>query len=520
MILFIPVGILLFFTLIVTILGRARFNIIQSWIASLIAAILAWSGFLIIKLTGSVDWSSSYVNFNGLQDILVKFQVDEINWIFGLLLISLLVALLFNESNRITDKNNLNTWSGFMVITALGMLVIMARSLLAFIFASTLLDIGLLSLQLISQKVNDQKNNSVLSFIFHSIGTFLILFGMVNVGNENLLLMFVGAIFRSGDFTFIVGNQVNSQSKPGQLFFTDVVVPLTTLAFFYGNGISIEDFAGKNFIISIWFILGISQLFKVFTIKDVALKQKAWSAAFAWLGFYLILSGNISAVIPFSIVFITLGGVQSFSIQKKPGIRIALLLLSLGLIGFPYTPSYGLWVFPGLQQPVFFIILYDLFLVFLLSTVFYKLIFWPEAKKHKEDWVGIVSTASPLLLLVVSWFLEFWVKPFSIDQTAFIYPGLFSILLGLFGVAGKIAKIKKVFLRFKSKYELTIRQVIHWLMILFSFKWVVQLLSSINKIISELVSLFTRVLDGEGGLLWAFVFLILLSTVLMTNRIP
>jgi hypothetical protein len=520
MILFIPVGILLVFALVVTILGRARFNVIQSWIASLIAAISAWSGFLTIKLTGTFDWSSLYINLNGFRDVLVKFQVDEKNWVFGLLLISLLVSVLFNETNRITDRNNLDTWSGFMVITAVGLLVIMSRSLLAFIFAVTLLDIGLLSLQLISRKSNDQRNPSVLSFIFHSIGTFLILFGMVNTGNENLLLMSIGAIFRIGDFSFIVGYQENSESNPGQLVFTDIIVPLTTLAFFYGNGISIGDFSGKDFIISLWFVLGISLLIKVLTNKDDVWKQKAWTESFAWLGFYLILSDNTSAVIPFSIVFIALGGVNSFSIQRERGIRISLILLAFGLIGFPYTPSYGLWLFPGVQKPDFFLIVYDLFLVFLLPTVFYKLISKTEAKKHKEDWVGIVSSASPLLLLVVSWFLDFWLKPISIGYKDFVYPGLLLILFGLIVVAGKISKLKKAILRFKSRYDLTIHQVLQWVSIIFSFRWALRFFSSINKIISELVNLFTRVLDGEGGLLWAFVFLILLSTVFMTNRTP
>jgi hypothetical protein len=520
MILFIPVGILLVFALIVIILGRTRFNIIQSWITSLIAAILAWSSFLIIKLMGIIDWSSSYLNINGLQDVLVRFKIDERDWVFGILLISLLIAFLLNETIRISDKKNPDNWSRFIVITALGLMVIMARSLLAFIFTSTLLDLGVLIHKLISQKSTEQNNTPVLSFVLHSIGTLLILFGMASAATENLFLIIVGALFRIGDFSSFVDSNVKTAMKYSQMDFADFVIPLSTLAFFYENEISIGAFSGKYLIISIWCILGIALLIKAFTNKEAVLKQKAWIDSFSWLGFFLILSGNTHAIIPFSIVFITLGGVQSFSIIRKRGISIGLFLLALGLIGFPYTPSFGVWLLVDVQKPDFFFIVNDLFLVFLFSKVFNKLIDNSTIEKTKEDWIGIVSTASSIFLLLVAWTLEFWLKPISIDHTDYFYPGLFLILYTLLFVVGKIANVKKFFQRFKSRYGLALQQVIHWLSILLSFKWVLRLFSAINKIIAELVNLFTRVLDGEGGLLWAFVFLILLSTVLMANRIP
>lgn len=518
--LFIPVGILLVFALIVIILGRIRFTLIQSWIVSLVAAVLAWSSFFVIKLTGIINWSSSYANVVGLQGVLVRFQLTERNWIFGILLISFLIALLFNESNLINDKNNSEKWSGYLIITALGLMAIMAGSLLAFIFSSTLLDIGVLTFRLILQKTTDQKNTPVLSFIFRSVGTFLILFGMASVGNENLFLICVGAMFRIGDFSSFMDENVEISPKNGQMVFTDLVVPISLLAYFYGNEISISAFTGKNFLITLWSILGVVLLIKGYSSKEELLKHKAWSDTFAWLGFFLILNGSTSAIIPFTMVFISLWGLMNFSIQRRRGIGIGIFILGLGLIGFPYTPSYGLWLLVGQHKPGIYFVIYDLFLVFLLFTAFNKLTFEETKEKSKEDWVGIVSTSSLVFLLIVDWFLELWLKQISINQIEFVLPVLFLILFTSSFVVGKINRIKRIILRLKSTYGLRFQHVMHWLVILFNFKWVLNFFSLINKIISEVVNLFTRVLDGEGGLLWAFVFLILLSTVLMVNRIP
>jgi len=520
MILFIPVGILICFGLVLAILGRTRFNIIQSWITALIAAISALSGFLIIKFTGIAAWSSAYLNSTRLNNISIKFQISDSNWIFGILLVSLLISYFFNETKQISDKHIVDFWSGALVITAFGLLVILAKSLLAFIFASLVLDIGLLALQLITQKGDEEKRISLINFIFHSIGTFLLLVGMINTGKESSLLMSVGILFRFSDFSSILSDGYYPITNPSQFFFGNLIVPLSTLAFFYGNGITISNFTGISIVLTIWFFFAVSQSIKFFSSKDSLLKQKTWSESFIWLGLYLILTGNTNTIIPFTIALITLSGIQLFFLQRNRLMKISVFILALGFVGFPYTPSYGFWLYPGAQKPVFFLIIYNLILFYLLLSFLYELLFTTKSPKSKEDWTGLFLAGGPVFLLVTSWLLVLWLKPMRIDPLGFIWPSLLMIIYALLFIVKKIAKIQNIFLRLNSKYELTLQKLVRRLLILFSFKWVIKLISAMSKMISELVTLFTRVLEGEGGLLWAFVFLILLSTFFVSSRTP
>lgn len=54
---------------------------------------------------------------------------------------------------------------------------------------------------------------------------------------------------------------------------------------------------------------------------------------------------------------------------------------------------------------------------------------------------------------------------------------------------------------------------------LLKFKWLVNLFKAINRIVEWLVTSTIRMLEGEGGLLWALVFLVLITSIIVTYRI-
>ncbi|HRS74664.1 MAG TPA: hypothetical protein P5282_06965, partial [Anaerolineaceae bacterium] len=55
---------------------------------------------------------------------------------------------------------------------------------------------------------------------------------------------------------------------------------------------------------------------------------------------------------------------------------------------------------------------------------------------------------------------------------------------------------------------------------IFSLTWLMKLFTAIGSILSSAVNIFVRVLEGDGGVLWSFLFLVLLVSLMITRQVP
>ena len=124
MILFIPVFILLLFGITIQVLGRTRLNVVQTWIFTIFGAILAWLTFILIKVLGVDPLVTSYITSETSLKFQTIFLVDDKNWMYGFLLLTLLITVLFLDSSRLTWKNNLIAWSCALIVGAAGVLAL------------------------------------------------------------------------------------------------------------------------------------------------------------------------------------------------------------------------------------------------------------------------------------------------------------------------------------------------------------------------------------------------------------
>ncbi|HPD63405.1 MAG TPA: hypothetical protein PLP77_08415, partial [Anaerolineaceae bacterium] len=55
---------------------------------------------------------------------------------------------------------------------------------------------------------------------------------------------------------------------------------------------------------------------------------------------------------------------------------------------------------------------------------------------------------------------------------------------------------------------------------IFSLTWLMKLFTAFGSILSSAVNIFVRVLEGDGGVLWSFLFLVLLVSLMITRQVP
>ena len=200
MILFIPVFILLLFGITIQVLGRTRLNVVQTWIFTIFGAILAWLSFILIKVLGVDPLVTSFLTSESSLKFQTIFLVADKNWVYGFLLLTLLITVLFMDSSRLTWKNNLTAWSGALIIGAAGLLASMSGSVIAFLLTSATIDIFSLSSQIIFQREERSIRRAITDFVLRVTGSFLIMAGLVLNGEPDVLMVSAGLALRLGVF--------------------------------------------------------------------------------------------------------------------------------------------------------------------------------------------------------------------------------------------------------------------------------------------------------------------------------
>ncbi len=234
---------------------------------------------------------------------------------------------------------------------------------------------------------------------------------------------------------------------------------------------------------------------------------------------FILLSGNKQAIVSFAIVFVLSSAIQSLITRSSTVFKIGISVLLIGAIGLPYTPSYGIWLSSSLILSDFYLVCYNLFLALGLVYAFFFTQWKANIEQKMEKWAAAIAKISPVFLLIVIWILGFWLKSGEISVIDFLLPIILIVLIVFIFFANRSERFIEFKERLMQGQNIFISRIGGLILRIIDLNWILVFLSWINKLFGEVTRILTLVLDGEGGLLWAFVFLILISTILVTNRL-
>lgn len=519
MVLFIPILFLFLFGIGIQILGRMRFNIVQSWIFAIIGSVLAWVSYLIVRIFASGQISTPFFPSGTSGDFQIIFSVGDKNWVFGFLWLSLLIPIMLMDSRRLTEKNNLNTWSGTLLIGASGLLAIMSGSVIGFLLVSALLDIQIFASHINIQKEELEVRRAIFEILFRIIGTLFLMFGFKLNGEIDFLLTSIGLALRSGVIPLASELSRTVTIRSNLLTLLGLVAPITCFAFMNQMQVTKVEFQGKSILVIILIFFIISNILKVLTKQQSQNGIRAWISAFSGLAVIQLINGGFELIQPLAIVFAILGALFSFQLYGSSRLKIAIIILMVCMIGLPYTPSYGIWL-PGLLDGLtFHSFFYQVTLLFLMLVVFHSIISMPEKNDKKESWLEITTAMSPVILLISPWLLEIWFLSKISNNFNLVSPAIFLAILAFLIYFDRSEKTKVFLKRYLDSNKRFINFITSILEDILSLNWIPRGLKIANQGLSKIINIFVRVLEGDGGLLWAFVFLILISSILLSYRI-
>jgi hypothetical protein len=459
----------------------------------------------------------------GEINISLQFALNPQNWILVLSLFAFNLSFFLTGIARLDVKNDLRRWIFQLLLLAFSFLALISADLWSVVLLWTVLDLLELAYHhFILKEVNERFYFR--KFIIKSLGSILLIWNIAFLSRSgfNSLLngivastpttsIFLAALMHSGMFPLNIESKKPTEEKSSELLLTVFSVSSFVVSFSVVTSLPAPELP-----LAISFILSIlSYLLIIFSlIQWILIKELNNSIQFLLLGescgfIFLYFSGAIQnitytlALLPLSILWLVLFTHRSKNLLIFPVISTFFTTgLPLSLIAFGPRGFIGNGISFGMVVLIFSQIL---FLIGYLKYAFEK----NEKFNELEAWYQAAYLAGLFLSFLSVAAIIFYSRTTFSSEIQFWWIGVTVLTLGLLGYLFSI----KIFYKEKAPiFSWQARLTSIWKFL--SFEWLFNIFSFVESKVSGFVNGFSRLMEGEGGIMWALVLLILIFTVL------
>jgi hypothetical protein len=506
-----------------TILGLNRFNLRPGyfWFLASGATITAWVLILISWSPEPVyyplmNWGKSTLFFAS-----PGFLLDGYSWPFAVVITTLLTAVMLTDAARVWDIRP-SIWGADLAIAGAGLLSVFAANPLTLLLAWATIDLTETSTLLSQLTSSDQREQVVVSFSARIVGILLVIAAIIrsHTLGVNLVSWDVPAAV-SGYLILAAGLRLGVL-PPHQPFLQEPplrrglgtmvrLVPVaaslvlltrvaeagssaewalgltiaSALALVYGGAgwlFARNELDGRPF----W-IFGMSSLAVVGAVRGLPSVSQAWGL------------GNLIA-----------GGLIFLYSTRRPRYLWLPALSLLTISGLPFTPLWrGFSLFKDWN--LVFSMVFSLGIAFLLLGYFRHSFSVIGSGDEIESWARVLYPVGLAVLPLVFWGVAWSLSWFHLAQLGHLTVEwwLGAILLCL--VSGIW------YLLYRGPVRLTLD--LSRLQRIFTLRWLYRILWGIYRPTSKLVIYLAGLMEGQGGVFWAVLILILLVTVIVQRSI-
>jgi hypothetical protein len=519
----VPIGLNLLSSIVIFILSRLKINIGRVWLTASLLSLSNWGvifGFRwLYPLTLEIP---HWLPFGDVLQRSISFQIDNYSWPLLLALCAIQSAVIITDSARLDDIPSPSVWAGVFIVYTVGLLAVLANSVIAFVLVWALVD-GIEFIVLIrTSNTNEQINEIVVSTAVKILGLFFLIIGVlishgqdspIQINQENNLGLFVliAVGLRLGVIPFnlpFVSGSTNRRSLGNAIRMISVS---TSVILLLRIPIGILDDSLRNVLLTFTVIGIFFGSIMWYGVKSELEGRPYWIITMAGFAIYSALNLNQLALLEWTMALMLGGSVLFLYSTRGRRLTVIPLVAILGIVGLPFTPvAYG-WqgviVSGGFFRNVLLIFSMCLVLLGYLSHATIQ----TTLLSKKERWIWITYPMGLILLILTQW-LVFLLSDLSWYSAGVIYASLVAFLLPLIFFF--------LFQRYfsNSEYQEFLRGILRPVGKIFtevlSLRWVYRLLWTILGLIQKIVNAFTNLLEGQGGIIWVIVFLIMFITLI------
>ncbi len=537
MILLLPVGLLLSAALAITILERFKPRFGTSWLVASASCIISWLVIFILRLRlpttlDVLSWQYLDLNLAGQ----FSFLLDYDSWPFALALITITLAVILTDAARTRYDSSPRSWSASLLITGLGLLALISGTSLSLMAALVVVDL-LELIYLFHLPDADRFNFHIITGYAVKTASILCLltgtaigwgtsgsFDLTEIPQSAGFLFLLGAVLRLGVFPLNLPflNDPELRRGTGNIIrLAPIAVSLSLLARLPVNLLTDSTLPWLPLINGLLTVSVLYAAIRWVTAEDEINGRPFWILAWAGLAVFSTLNSapsaslawGLSLLLPGSLLFLYFPRVQRMNFLQFFGV--------ISLSGLPLTPSASGWAglaANGITVWTFLLIIAHAIMV--LGYLSRSLKPGGEAGAL-EQWSRIVFPLGLIIIIQASVTLGLIGWPGSLTMGVW-WMGLGSFLL----VSASIYLVKKYQLTppytqviFESKFITKIRQITIKLTPIVNLTSMYKLGQTISRLFAKIIHSISSLLEGEGGILWAVLLLLLLISVLTGRSI-
>lgn len=487
------------------------------WLIAAIGSLLAWFSILVIR----VNIPQTIRLFEWQPDWLYPFTpellLDQYSWSYALCLATLTLSVILTDVVRrpVTDWSS---WVGGLLLTALGVSAVLAGNLLALILFWTAIDLVELLILLGQLNRSESRERVIVAFSVRLTGTFLLIWAVVSASSaesvlgflqitpQTSLVLLVAAGLRLGVLPINQPyrreiTQKQSLGTIGRMVAAAASLILVTRTAVFGVP---ESMTGLLLILS-----GIAALYGSFSWTN---SESAVDGRLYWIlgmGAFSVASAvraDPSASLAWGELAILSGGLILLSSVRNRYIIILSLAGLAGLTSLPYTPG---WNTVSLYQQSFGLAFILLALAQSLFAAGYLHFTLQPGEKAVgiERWVWIIYPWGLLLLPLTHWLISWFECRVTLSISTMLPGIVIGLLLGIWiFIQRELSKRPRLLdIFYKGGQNLAKFLSLHWF---YRALW------KFYFFIGRVVGLIVTLSEGDGGVLWALLILVLFVAIL------
>lgn len=526
---------LLILTLI-ALLGLVRFKQATGlvWLISATAAILTWVVVLIQQFIRPAPFSLTewYLGEGATTGLI--FQLDQSSWPYAFGLVSLILAVMMTDASRFEFQTDLEGWVGSLVVTIGGLLAVLAETPLALILAWTIIDVFEMMIVLRTVERQEQKQQAVIAFGARLAGILMVVWAVLESRGrgqgltlesfppEAGIFLLIAAGLRLGVIPLHLPYTEEPRLRRGLGTAIRLVGPASSLVLLSRLPPTVAPPVWAPYFLIFTSLAAVYGSVRWLTGKDDLAARPYWIIAMAGLAIGSAVRGRPMAALAWGTTLLFAGGaIFLFSARNRP-LRAFLILCWIGLSGLPFTPAASGW--QGLVvMPFNLLDIVNILAHSLLLLGFLKYVLAPGSTPDEmEGWAKVVYGLGLGVFIVSYWLVGIfgWQGSFTLGNW---WASTISVVLCLGGGIGAWLLNRRPrrpmevdegwFTLFVRKVSAIIGQVLN-------LNWLYRLAAFFFRILQRLVGFVTLILEGEGGILWALVLLVLIISFLLPGGAP
>jgi len=527
MLILIPVFLVVFAALVILILHRVRPGAGLLWLIAAFTILLAWG------LTLALRWAApepleggAFLSLNAATGSLV-FQMDELAWPYAFSLFSLLLGFILTAPIRFSPQQPHIPWIGSMLLAAAGYLAVTSGTIFTLVMVWMVIDILELVILLITVSRGELIQVIIVQFSIRLVGTFLALWGLLVSSAQGQgqgltsaltgsgLFLLLAAALRLGVVPFHTAYFEEPRLRRGLATVMRLVVPVSSLALLSRIPADAVPPGIAVYLLAFTTLTALYGGSKWLTARDELSGRPYLIITVGAMATACAVRGQPGAALAWGTALVLPGGFLFLSQAYSRPLLVFLVISWLGLSGLPFTPAAYGW--PGLVVLPFNL----LDILSILAHVLVSIGFLKHGLRNRvslmqtEAWITTAYSLGLFIVTFAPWVVSIagWQGPFS---TGVWWASLASTLITAAGLTG--------FRRINASFAPGLDQN-HWLTAtarrffklvtdVLNLKWLIRLLSGIYRLARLEIDAITRILEGEGGLLWALVLLAMIFSIL------